>query len=64
MDGIIHLLGLKDIKHSVIGNEEKRGISGGERKRVNIGMELVAGCHCRLLSRVDSILRAFYTILG
>jgi ABC-type multidrug transport system ATPase subunit len=26
----------------VIGDEETRGISGGQRKRVNIAMELVA----------------------
>jgi len=26
--------------NSPIGNEEQRGISGGQRKRVNIGMEV------------------------
>ncbi len=31
-----------DIRHSLIGDASKRGISGGQRKRVNIGMELVA----------------------
>ena len=36
------LLGLWDIRHSVIGDERVRGISGGQRKRVNIGMEMVA----------------------
>jgi ABC-type multidrug transport system ATPase subunit len=25
---------------SPIGNEEQRGVSGGQRKRVNIGMEV------------------------
>lgn len=38
----LHTLGLLDIAHSLIGDEESRGISGGQRKRVNIGMELVA----------------------
>ena len=38
----LNLLGLWDIRHSVIGDERVRGISGGQRKRVNIGMELVA----------------------
>lgn len=38
----IRLLGLYDIRHELIGDETKRGISGGQRKRVNIGMELVA----------------------
>jgi ABC-type multidrug transport system ATPase subunit len=36
------LLGLWEIRHSLIGDERVRGISGGQRKRVNIGMELVA----------------------
>jgi len=26
--------------NNIIGNEEERGISGGQRKRVNIGMEV------------------------
>ena len=39
---VIKLLGLNRVRHSIIGNEEQRGVSGGERKRVNIGMELVA----------------------
>ena len=38
----IRLLGLYDIRHELIGDETTRGISGGQRKRVNIGMELVA----------------------
>jgi ABC-type multidrug transport system ATPase subunit len=39
---IISSLGIEHVSNSVIGNEEERGISGGQRKRVNIGMELVA----------------------
>ena len=35
-------LNLWKIRHSPVGDEERRGISGGQRKRVNIGMELVA----------------------
>ena len=38
----IEFLGLGNVINSDIGNEEKRGISGGQRKRVNIGMEIVA----------------------
>jgi ABC-type Mn2+/Zn2+ transport system ATPase subunit len=37
-----YLQGLNDVRHSKIGDEDTRGISGGQRKRVNIGMELVA----------------------
>ena len=36
------MLGLTHIVNSVIGDEKKRGISGGQRKRVNVGMEMVA----------------------
>ena len=41
-DDVIALLGLSHVSDSLIGDEETRGISGGQRKRVNIGMELVA----------------------
>ena len=33
----IAFLGLSHIQDSIIGDEEHRGISGGQRKRVNIG---------------------------
>lgn len=39
---VLSLLGLDEIKDSLIGDEDVRGISGGQRKRVNIGIELVA----------------------
>jgi ABC-type lipopolysaccharide export system ATPase subunit len=39
---ILEVLKLKKIRHSIIGTESERGISGGERKRVNIGMELAS----------------------
>ena len=38
----IKLLQMEHIKDSIVGSAEKRGISGGQRKRVNIGLELVA----------------------
>jgi ABC-type multidrug transport system ATPase subunit len=39
---VIDILGLSHVQHSLIGDEETRGISGGQRKRVNIGIELMA----------------------
>lgn len=39
---VMSLLGLDEISTSLIGDEDVRGISGGQRKRVNIGIELVA----------------------
>ena len=41
-DDIIQILGLQHVKNSPIGDEKTRGISGGQRKRVNVGMELVS----------------------
>jgi hypothetical protein len=34
----IDVLGLMDVRDSIIGDENVRGISGGQRKRVNIGI--------------------------
>lgn len=42
VDEIITMLGLDELRDSLIGDEMKRGISGGQRKRVNVGIELVA----------------------
>jgi ABC-type multidrug transport system ATPase subunit len=39
---IVQILALDDIRNEIIGDEEVRGISGGQRKRVNVGLELVA----------------------
>eukprot|EP01084_Bolivina_argentea_P257324 433510_1 len=39
---VLYLLKIVSIRHSLIGNEYKRGISGGQQKRVNIGMELIS----------------------
>jgi ABC-type multidrug transport system ATPase subunit len=38
---IMKLLGLSHIKDSLIGNERERGISGGQKKRVSIGVEII-----------------------
>lgn len=41
VDKVIQELGLAKVRDTQIGNQIIRGISGGERKRVNIGTELV-----------------------
>ncbi|CAD6261317.1 unnamed protein product [Miscanthus lutarioriparius] len=38
---VIDSLGLETIKNSLVGTVEKRGISGWQRKRVNVGIEMV-----------------------
>ena len=34
-------MGLAHVRDSIIGDENVRGISGGQRKRVNIAIELI-----------------------
>ncbi|KAI0500432.1 hypothetical protein KFK09_018644 [Dendrobium nobile] len=41
VERIIESLGLQTIRESLVGTVEKRGISGGQRKRVNVGLEMV-----------------------
>ncbi|XP_030636009.1 broad substrate specificity ATP-binding cassette transporter ABCG2b [Chanos chanos] len=41
VETIIHDLGLQDCADTKIGTEFLRGVSGGERKRCSIGMELI-----------------------
>ena len=40
VDYVLDRLGLTSLAHQVVGTVERRGISGGQRKRVNIGMEV------------------------
>jgi len=42
VEEVVQLLNLDRIRDSIIGDEDVRGISGGQRKRVNIAMEWVA----------------------
>ena len=41
VDQVIKQLGLEKCAMSRVGTENRRGISGGERRRTNIGMELI-----------------------
>ncbi|KAJ3416423.1 hypothetical protein HDV05_001581 [Chytridiales sp. JEL 0842] len=42
IDGVLDVLNLSHVQHNPIGDESTRGVSGGQRKRVNIGMELAS----------------------
>ncbi|XP_058749265.1 putative white-brown complex homolog protein 30 [Vicia villosa] len=41
VERVIESLGLQPVRDSLVGTIEKRGISGGQRKRVNVGLEMV-----------------------
>ncbi|KAJ6699167.1 WHITE-BROWN COMPLEX-like protein 30-RELATED [Salix purpurea] len=42
VERVIEALGLQTVRDSVVGTVEKRGISGGQRKRVNVGLEMMS----------------------
>ena len=41
VNSVIVSMGLWKVRHSKIGDEKVRGISGGQRKRVNVAIELM-----------------------
>mmetsp|Transcript_9576 Transcript_9576/g.25930 ORF Transcript_9576/g.25930 Transcript_9576/m.25930 type:complete len:809 (-) Transcript_9576:601-3027(-) len=41
-EDVLNVMQIDHIQNSIVGGVEKRGISGGQRKRVNIGLELAA----------------------
>jgi ABC-type multidrug transport system ATPase subunit len=59
VEKVIAVLGLQTCSDTKIGDEKSRGISGGERKRVSIGVELVTNPHILFLDEPTSGLDAF-----
>ncbi|XP_057865112.1 ABC transporter G family member STR2-like [Cryptomeria japonica] len=43
VEKLIEQLGLTNARNTYIGNEEVRGVSGGERRRVSIGVDMIHG---------------------
>lgn len=43
VENIVQLLGLSKVRNTRIGDRSHRGLSGGEMKRVSIGIELLTG---------------------
>ena len=43
VDSLIRRLGLASCAGSLVGDNKKRGLSGGEKKRLSIAAELIAG---------------------
>jgi ATP-binding cassette, subfamily G (WHITE), member 2 len=57
--GLISQLGLVDCQDTVIGSPTKRGISGGEAKRVNIGLALITSPKVLFIDELTSGLDSF-----
>jgi len=49
-EDVLEVMQLSNIQNSIVGGLEKRGISGGQRKRVSIGLELAADWSSSCLS--------------
>eukprot|EP01052_Picozoa_sp_SAG31_P022373 SAG31_NODE_1777_length_7299_cov_60.190694_1_plen_433_part_00 len=61
-DEMLELLGLKSCADTLIGSEMRRGISGGEKKRTSIGVELVTDPGLLLLDEPTSGLDSFAAV--
>jgi len=51
---VLAQLGLEQVADTRIGSGERRGISGGEMRRVSLGCELVVGCDVVVLDEPTS----------
>ncbi|KAJ3312242.1 hypothetical protein HDV04_003285 [Boothiomyces sp. JEL0838] len=54
VDALLVALNLAHVQDTIIGDEVRRGVSGGQRKRVNIGIELAAVPVCIFLDEPTS----------
>ena len=57
--GVISELGLNKTRDTIIGDEKLRGVSGGERKRANIGVQLISDPAVLFLDEPTSGLDSF-----
>ena len=62
VDALIEELGLEKCQKTKIGDAEHRGISGGQRKRVSIGMEMITDPSILFLDEPTSGAFAFLSI--
>ena len=62
IDNTLLYLGLESKKDSRVGSPEKRELSGGERKRLNIALEIVTDCDILILDEPTSGLSSFDTL--
>jgi ABC-type multidrug transport system ATPase subunit len=59
VEAVIQELGLSACKHTLVGSATVRGVSGGERKRVSVGKELMSSPKYILVDEPTSGLDAF-----
>jgi ABC-type multidrug transport system ATPase subunit len=59
IDAVLTSLGIQDKKDAIIGSQERRVLSGGQRKRVNIAMELIADAPVIFLDEPTSGLSSY-----
>ena len=59
IDSILDQLGILDKKHTKIGSPEQKVLSGGQRKRVNIAMELITDTPVLFLDEPTSGLSSY-----
>lgn len=59
VDAMLHDLKLTKVADNLIGNEVMKGLSGGEKKRVNIGVELISEPSVLILDEPTSGLDCF-----
>jgi ABC-type multidrug transport system ATPase subunit len=54
VDLLLDLLDLKHVQNTLVGNELIRGISGGQRKRVTIGVSLTGSPSLLLMDEAST----------
>lgn len=59
IDALLIDLGIYGKKHTVTGSPEKRLLSGGERKRLSMALELITDCEVLILDEPTSGLSSF-----
>lgn len=64
VDAVIEVLGLAECAHTLIGDVSSRGVSGGQRKRTNIGIELAAAPAAIFLEYVQHLVCRLSTTRG
>lgn len=62
MNELVEELGLESCKNTLVGNIFLKGLSGGEKKRTAIGVELITNPKIILLDEPTSGLDSFTTV--